>query len=170
MTGKEFIARAIATGSLFGSGVGSSLEELDHVIPLSHMDDVTGRRDSRTLRRDYGLFEVTCSGAPNWRCQAFSLEIHRLLHLPELRSEVAALLGIRFEQITTWTDVQRAYERVPGSGTLEVLDESPGYRLFQERLTGVTVHVVHDPSALRGDFPGHGDVWSLGITSPAFLR
>jgi hypothetical protein len=170
MTGEEFIARAIATGSLFGSGVGSSLEELDPFVPLSYVDDITGRRGSRTLRRDYGLFEVACTGDPDWSCQGFSLEVHRLLHLPDLRNEVRDRLGISFEPVTKWTDVQRAYECIPGGGALEVLDESPGYRLFRERLTGVTVHVVHDPRAVRGDFPGHNDVWSLEIISPAYMR
>ncbi|MYW15071.1 hypothetical protein GT039_05575 [Streptomyces sp. SID2955] len=170
MTGEEFIAQAIATGSLFGSKVGSGLAALDPAVPLTYVDDVTGRQGSRTLRRDYGLFEVTCGGDPDWTCQAFSLEVHRLLHLPRLRDELRDRLDIRFERFTRWTDVQRAHERIPGAGALEVLDETPGYRLFRDRASGVTVHVVHDPSAVRGDFPGHDDVWSLEIISPAYMR
>lgn len=170
MTGAEFIAHAISTGTLLGCGIGDRLEGAESVIPLSYVDDVTGRRNSRTLRRDYGLFEVTYGGDPDWMCQALSLKVHRLLHSPDLRDEARDRLGIRFEPLTKWADVQREYERIPGNGALEVLEESPGYRVFRKRSVGASVHVVHDPSAERGDFPGHGDVWSLEIISPRFMQ
>ncbi|WP_371790340.1 hypothetical protein OG285_05590 [Streptomyces sp. NBC_01471] len=170
MKGAEFIARAIYTGSLFGSRVGGELDGLAPVVPLPYVDDVTGRRNSRVLRRDYGLFEVTCVDEPDWACQAFSLEVHRLRHLSDLREKIRERLGILFEPFTNWSDVQREHERIPGIGTLEVVDETPGYRVFLERSTGVKVQVVHDASAIRGEFPGHGDVWSLEIISSRFVQ
>ncbi|MFI6862177.1 hypothetical protein ACIBKZ_20135 [Streptomyces sp. NPDC050421] len=170
MTGAEFIARTISTGSLLGARTGDGLDGLASVTPFPYVDDLTGRRDSRILRRDYGLFEVTCGGEPDWVCLSFSLEVHRLLRLPELREEVREQLGVRFEPFTNWADVRREHARIPGSGDLEVLDGTAGYRAFRERSTGTTVQVVHDPSAGREEFPGHGDVWSVDLISPRFLR
>ncbi|MER6223560.1 hypothetical protein ABT189_23880 [Streptomyces sp900105755] len=169
MTGAEFIARVLSTGSFLGFGIGDSPEAADSVLPLSYADDFTGRRNSRTLRRDYGLFEVTYGGDPDWVCQAISLEVHRLLHLPDLREEVHERLGVRFEPFTSWTDVQREYERIPGSGALEVIEGSPGYRILRKRSVGASVHVLDDPGAVRGEFPGHGDVWSLEIIPARFM-
>lgn len=169
MTGAEFIARVIFTGSLAGIEIGDGLERIDSVVPLSYVDDLTGRGKSRTLRRDYGLFEVSCVGNPDWTCQAMMLEIHRLRHLPDLMGEVREELGIQFDPFTKWADVQREYDLIPGNRVLEVNDETSEYRVFRQRSTGVSVRVVHDSNAGRGEYPGHGDVWGLEIISPIFM-
>lgn len=170
MTGAEFIAQTLLTGSLFGSEVGDGIDGLADAVPFPYADDVTGRRGSRVLRRDYGLFEVTCESSPDGVIQALSLEVHRLLHRPDLRDEVHRRLGIRFEPYTNAADVQRAYERIPGPGPLDVLVETPGYRVLRNRSVGVAVQVVDDPGATREGFPGHGDVWKLDIYAPRFMR
>ncbi|WP_127469795.1 hypothetical protein [Streptomyces sp. B27] len=169
MMGSEFIARSISFGSISGFGVGGSLEQLDSLIALSYVDDFSGKKDSRILRRDYGLFEVSLGGHPDWTCRALTLEVHRMSHSSELRDEIYERLGVRFESFTSWSDVLRDYGLIPGSRTLEVLDESPEYRVFGERSVGASVHVVNDPSAARGEAPGFGDVWSLEIISPRFM-
>lgn len=170
MTGEEFIAHVISDGSIIGISVGSRLESLDFSPPLSYVDESTGRRGSRVLRRDYGLFEVTYGGSPDWTSRALSLELHRLAHLPDLRDEVREKMGIHFEPFTKWADVQREFERIPGSSTLQVLDGDGEYRIFQNRSVGVSVHVIDDTDAIRGDFPGYGDVWGMAITSPRFMQ
>ncbi|MFI1782624.1 hypothetical protein [Streptomyces rubiginosohelvolus] len=169
MTGAEFIAYAIATGSACGVKVGDNIEKFDFAIPLSHLDDVSGRGSSRTLRRDSGLLEATFGGSPDWSCQALSLQIHRMVHSKDLRDEVFEKLNARFEPFTSWADIQFEYDRIPGSLPLDELDEAPDYRILQNRTSGVSVHIVNDSQAVRGDYPGTGDIWSLEIISPRFM-
>ncbi|WP_331764069.1 hypothetical protein OG944_38675 (plasmid) [Streptomyces anulatus] len=169
MTGAEFIAYAISTGSVCGVKVGDSVERFDGAVPLSHVDDVSGRGNSRTLRRDSGLLEATFGGSPAWSCQALSLQIHRMVHSKNLRDEVSDKLDTRFEPFTSWADVQFEYDRIPGSSPLDVLGEAPDYRILQNRTVGVSVHIVNDSHAVRGDYPGIGDIWSLEMISPRFM-
>jgi ribosomal protein S18 acetylase RimI-like enzyme len=158
MTGEDFIAEVISTRSVCGIGVGSRLAEAADDIRLPYGDDVSGRRDNRTLRRDYGLFEVTCEADPEWVCRWVTLQVHRLSTMPGLRQTVSECLGVDFDRYTEWSKIEKMVE----DWRKQPISYS-GYQVFHSESTGVTVYVVDDQESVRADYPGHGDVWSIAI-------
>src|SRR5689334_3838159 len=114
MNGPEFIARVIETGSLFSFSVGVKLTEAEKAITLDHIEEIQGRRGARTLRRDYGLFEVTFGDESGWTCRSIILEIHRLASTPDLANKVGNLTGINLAPYTEWMDVENELHRLSG--------------------------------------------------------
>ncbi|WP_159047932.1 hypothetical protein [Streptomyces sp. WM6378] len=169
MNGPEFIARAVATGSVFDFSVGAKLAAVDKKITLDYIEEFQGRRGKRSLRRDYGLFEVTFIGEPEWVCQSVVLEIHRLSSMPDLADKVKGLTGIDLAPYTAWSDVEDELQRLGGSQPFDPPSVTQEYRTYRSKTTGVSVHVIGDPASARGVYPGHGDIWSLDIVDPKFL-
>ncbi|WP_432147511.1 hypothetical protein [Streptomyces sp. bgisy029] len=169
MTSSEYLSSVILTGSIFGFSVGSALAEIEVDIPLRYIEEVTDDGAESLLRRDYGFFEVTCAGGPDWRCRWISIEIHRLASSPEVIAAAVEALGVEFAPYIPWSEVHEDYLRNEIAPALD-LKSPEGYRVFRNTSTGVSVHVVDDLNEGRGELPGNGDIWSMDIMSPEFMR
>ncbi|WP_329611697.1 hypothetical protein [Kitasatospora herbaricolor] len=160
------MAQILSSGKIFGIGIGAQLHDFEQAIGFDHVDDVQGRQGRRLMRRDYGLLEVTFDGEPGWKCRWISVEVHRFSRSIGLIEEVRELTGVDFSQYTPWADVQREFERLVPCVSIQPPIIQGGHQEFHLRDLGVTVQVVHDRKYMRGDFPGFGDIWSIGLSLP----
>ncbi|MEW2625951.1 hypothetical protein [Streptomyces sp. NPDC048106] len=167
MSDLDFYAHAVTRGDVLGAGIGSAPGVWEARAGTDYLD-VPGRG---LLRRDYGLVEVSFSGAgeEGLTCDGIGVQVHRLIHGPcapaplvraygefrprvrfaELRSAIAAL-GCAAEPEDVSKDVHRY--RVSGSGArIFVIEDPDPY--------GDGSHDTGDPSVHQT-----GDVWALSVS------
>ncbi|MFJ9342618.1 hypothetical protein ACIRP0_25490 [Streptomyces sp. NPDC101733] len=159
MIGSEFIARLLATGEFHGLRPGASREEADRVIGVGFIAEEDGA--GRSLRRDYGLVELCFSGGPDWVLTSGSLELHRIPGDPDVAGGWREAMGVDFAPYTEWDEVLRVHAAAaPGLGAAMDRTDQGGFLEYRNPLTKVSVMVVEGEDE-RGDWPGHGDVWSV---------
>jgi hypothetical protein len=162
--GVEVLAAIAMTGRLLGLGPGDEVASFDERFALRYVEESGGKGASRTVRRDYGLFEAAFEPSRGMRCSSLLVEVHRLAADDGLPPECRSVEGVELPRFVTWSEVQACLERV-GSVPADSIGVREGdfvrYRLRQGR---TVVHVLDDPSAGRGVLPGHGDVWSMDLT------
>ncbi|MEV7611469.1 hypothetical protein [Streptomyces sp. NPDC089799] len=165
MTGAEFIAKLLADGSPLGLRAGDGPEAAERAVPVGFLDveEVPGA----SLRRDHGLLELSFSGGgetAGWTLSSGVLELHRLPLDPGPGTEWREATGVDFAPYTAWSEVEAALAAVPGhpEPVLELIHQG-GYLEYRNPASGVSVLVVDDPDEERDEWPGNGDVWSVGF-------
>ncbi|WP_329382564.1 hypothetical protein OG625_19730 [Streptomyces sp. NBC_01351] len=161
MTGAEFIAGFLATGSLLGLRPGAAPADVDRALKVGFMEERDGPGGS--LRRDYGLLELYFTAGPHRLLTSGVLELHRLPCAPEMAAEWRSATGVDFAPYTAWSEVAEA---LPPSGQPAVLalegtdpDDHLEYRNPADKVSVLVVGAEGE----RSDWPGHGDVWSVSF-------
>lgn len=160
MTGIEFIARLMATGTLHGVGIGTDLATVDAVMPEQHVDVVD--EENVSLRRDYGLIELFFNGGPGWIVVGGSVEVHRLAASTSRRKKRRLSHGVTFPAYVRWREVEAALALMPDAPALEVRRNQKGYVEYRSVGTRVSALVV-DSGEKREDWPSQGDVFSIAL-------
>jgi hypothetical protein len=152
------------TGRLSGVGPGDDLASFDSHLDLQYVEESRGKGASRTVRRDYGLFEAAFEPARGMRCSSMLVEVHRLAAEDGLPPECRNLEGVELPQFVAWSELRVVFDRARAAPAgLPGVREGDFVRyLLRQQQT--VVHVLDDPSARRGALPGHGDVWSIAVT------
>ncbi|MEU8844468.1 hypothetical protein AB0D97_36125 [Streptomyces roseus] len=163
MMAARALAETVISGSFMGVRPGVKLAEVQQLLPFKYVEEIHGRRrGSRAMRLDYGLLEVTFGNEPDWTCRSLQVEVHRLAGSPAICEEARALAGLEFAPYTPWSDVKGQLDVLGYDHTINA-STSPGYQVFGLTESGVSLRVVNDVSCPRGEYPGHGDIWSLEI-------
>src|SRR5262249_8959782 len=112
MNVSEFLADVMATGRLFGLGVGHEVTEWDTRIQGVDFVDIERRVERGLFRRDYGLVEVLFTGGDPWVCDSCGVQVHRLAYHPSM---ITGWLPTGSPEVSavTWGDVRQALEKRP---------------------------------------------------------
>ncbi|WP_329566428.1 hypothetical protein [Kitasatospora sp. NBC_01266] len=160
MDTESFLAEAIATGTIVGIRLGSSLRDVDQAlrIPFAEEVDETG---TGYLRRDYGLIELSFGSHPDWACNSILIEVHRLAQQQDLIDEWRAAHNIALARYTTWGSVQKILSEHYRLADMKIVaqGDTVAFRSSDPRFS-VT---VMSPGGSRGDWPGGGDIVSIDI-------
>lgn len=160
MNAAQFVAGVLCSGEIFGLKVGDHIASVAAAMGDKYIDDLSGKWGHKTLRRDYGLLEVTFN-EPDWSCTWITLELHRTASRPELIEETSERFGVAFSQYLPWAEVRHELQ---DAGTLDELIEvepQDGYKSFALGGGKTILRVVSDPGAERGALPGDNDIWAL---------
>jgi hypothetical protein len=159
----KFFADIVMSGRIFDLRVGDGISEFDSRLRFGCIEESYGRKESRMLRRDYGLFEATFIAGPSWRCSNLIIEVHRLASTVGLVDEVRRLEGLSLPQYVVWMKVQRSIQEEGKGALLRGLERVGSTARYGVVETGVVVDVLDDGTA-RADSPGSGDIWSISLT------
>ena len=160
MTGIDFLARFLATGTLNGVGIGADLATVDVAMPEEHVDVVD--EENVSLRRDYGLIEIFFNDGPDWNVVGASVEVHRLASPTTRGKRRRTSHGLEFPRYVPWREIEAALKKLPAPPVLEVKTDQDGYVEYRSVDTRVSVLVV-DSGEERDDWPGQGDVFSIAL-------
>lgn len=166
-TGVELLAAVAATWRLLGLGPGDEIGSFDARLHLSYVEESRGKGTSRTVRRDYGLFEAAFEPGWGMRCSSMLIEVHRLAAEDGLPFECRSVDGVELPRLVAWSELRRFLEQAgvfPAGGTGHQEGEFVRYELPKR---GTVVHVLNDAQARRGALPGDGDVWSIDLGAGA---
>jgi hypothetical protein len=167
MTGAEFFADIIVSGTVFGLRVGDSVDRFDADLRLGFIDELHGRRGSRLLRRDYGLFEATFSDEASWRCTGIIVEVNRLAATDEIAAEIQEVAQVELPRYTSWADTRAVLDVSESASPLREVGRDGDYELYSLPQSGTTAHVIADPNSSRSESPGFGDLWSITLEPTA---
>ncbi|MER6606473.1 hypothetical protein ABT282_11340 [Streptomyces sp. NPDC000927] len=159
MSAVELIASFVATGRLYGVGVGSTLEELQQRIKFDFVDVLD--EDGDSMRRDYGFIEFYLNSGQNWTVSGGSIEMHRLVVHEELIEQWCAVMGEEFPKFLGWDELRTEISRLPDAPTFRLIDQGD-FLEYRAPMAKVSVLVNNDHEE-RGDWLGHGDVWSISL-------
>ncbi|MEV6128088.1 hypothetical protein AB0M05_14860 [Streptomyces violaceusniger] len=161
MNGISFMASFIATGRLYGVGVGSSIGEVDQALKVDFIDVVD--EEYGMLRRDYGFVELYFSGGPGkWSMTSGMIELHRLAADDQgMAAEWRRDTDVEFPEYCSWSELREELSQTPDAPDLDLRPQG-GYLEYRAPETKVSVLVV-DNQEERDDCPGHGDVWSVSL-------
>ncbi|MFD0279258.1 hypothetical protein ACFVHB_35925 [Kitasatospora sp. NPDC127111] len=162
----DFYAHVATRCDVLGVGIGSGPAEWEGTVGSDYLDD----GDEGLLRRDYGLLELSFSGAEGAvSCFGISVQVHRLIHdacvppplertygefarrvrFEELRSVILSL-GCTVEPDDLSGDVHRYLVPESGARVFVIADPDP---------YGGGDHDVDDPEIHQA-----GDVWALSVS------
>ncbi len=160
MTGVDFLAHILATGTLHGVGIGADLAAVDAAMPEEHVDVVD--EEDVSLRRDYGLIEVFFNDGPDWRVVGASVEIHRLASVTSRGKKLRLSHGVVFPKYVLWREIEAALAKLPDAPVLEVRTDQDGYAEYRSAAGRVSAMVVDSGEGRHGG-PGQGDVFSVAL-------
>ncbi|MEV5481353.1 MULTISPECIES: hypothetical protein [Streptomyces] len=160
MTGIEFLATLVATGSLHGLTIGSPVSEVDRAIHGDHID--VPSETGLSLRRDYGFVEFGFDSDPDvdWVMKGCGIQLHRLPYSPDLAEEWSRAMGVDFPPYTAWTDLREEMVR-HGVADLETKDQKTflAYRAPHSKVSVIVNNVEEE----RDNYVGFGDVWAVHL-------
>jgi hypothetical protein len=160
VTAVQLIMSFVATGKLYGVGIGSTLGEMDQAIHSSFIDVVS--EDGLTMRRDYGFVEFYFNSGAEWVVSGGAVELHRLGSRYEMAERWHKDMHTKFLQHLTWEELGEVIERIPDSPPLAVIDQGD-FLEYRAASTKVSVLVNNDNEERNGSWLGHGDVWSISL-------
>ncbi|MFF9348073.1 hypothetical protein [Streptomyces sp. NPDC014734] len=153
------IASFIATGRLYGVGIGSTLANLRQNIICDFVDVVD--EDGDSMRRDYGFIEFYLNLDQVWSVSGGAVELHRLAARSDVADRWRVAMGDDFARYLAWDELRAELERLPHPPVLEFVDQGD-FLEYRSRATKVSVLVNNDHEE-RDGWLGHGDVWSIGL-------
>lgn len=160
MTGLEVCIGLMVTGRIFNVGLGSVMSDIDRAIPLTYVEEID--EIGRGARRDYGLIEVSLVKDNNdWILTAFTLELHRLSGSADLQGEVRSDAGVSFQRYMPWAQLEEKFSTVAHDASLQAVRQGD-FLEYRNEDAKVSAFVVNDNTE-RGEWPGHGDVWSISV-------
>ncbi|MFG2597643.1 hypothetical protein [Streptomyces sp. NPDC048462] len=159
MNATELIASFIATGRLYGVGIGSTLMNLQREIDCSFVDVFAGAGDS--MRRDYGFIEFYFNSGQDWVVSGGGIELHRLAARSDLVVRWRAATCDEFPQYLTWDELRDELWRLPKPPVLKVIDQGD-FLEYRAPASKVSVLVNNDHEQ-RDECLGHGDVWGVSL-------
>ncbi|WHM40686.1 hypothetical protein [Streptomyces sp. BPTC-684] len=170
MSDLDFYAHVATRGDVLGTGIGSGPDAWEAAVGPGYLDD----RGAGLLRRDYGLVEVSFSGAEgSMSCFGISVQVHRLIHghsavPPTLEREYGGFAPrVRFQDLRSGI--------LSLGRTVEPEDLSGDVHRYRVPESGARIFVIEDPDPYGdGDYDVDdpeihqaGDVWALNV-SPAW--
>ncbi|MCC9307110.1 hypothetical protein LN042_08325 [Kitasatospora sp. RB6PN24] len=160
MDAASFLAEVIATGTIVGVRLGSSLHDVDQVLNISFAEEVD-ETGIGYLRRDYGLIELSFSGGPNWACDGILVEVHRLAQQQDLIDEWRDVYNVKLARYASWENVRKILAVRYHLTDMEIVEQG-GDVSFRSSSPRFAV-VVMPPGCRRGEWPGGGDIVSIDI-------
>lgn len=159
MNAAELISSFIASGRLYGVGIGSTLTELQQAIDCDFVDVVDEGGDS--MRRDYGFIEFYLNSGQNWSVSGGAIELHRLAARGDMVDRWRTAMCDDFPQYLTWDELLVEISRLPNPPALKFIDQGD-FQEYRAPATKVSVLVNNDHEE-RDESLGHGDVWSVSL-------
>lgn len=159
MSVTELIASFVATGRLYGVGIGSTLVDVQTEIDSDFVDVVDVDGDS--MRRDYGFIEFYFNSGQHWTVSGGSIELHRLAVRSDLALRWSGAMRDEFPQYLAWEELLAEYSKLPDHPVLEVIDQGD-FLEYRASVSKVSVLVNNDYEK-RDEWLGHGDVWSVSL-------
>ncbi|WP_405899056.1 hypothetical protein OG242_17480 [Streptomyces sp. NBC_00727] len=159
MSALERIVSFIATGRIYGIGVGSTPSDMQRAVDFDFVDIVD--EDGDSMRRDYGFIEFYLNLDQEWRVSGGSVELHRLAGRADMAERWSAKMQDRFPRYLTWDELRSAYSSLPGAPALRSIDQGD-FQEYRATETKVSVLVSSDGEE-RDEWLGHGDVWSVSL-------
>lgn len=155
----KLIASFIATGRLYGIGIGSTLMNLQQKINCDFVDVVD--EDGDSMRRDYGFIEFYLNSGQDWCVSGGAIELHRLAARSNMANRWHAAMRDEFPQYLTWDELCDEFSKLPNPPALQVIDQGD-FLEYRASATKVSVLVSNDHEE-RDESLGHGDVWSVSL-------
>ncbi|MFE4454184.1 hypothetical protein [Streptomyces sp. NPDC056796] len=159
MSATGLIASFIATGRLYGVGIGSTLTALQQAIDFDFVDVVD--EDGDSMRRDYGFIEFYLNLDQDWRVSGGSIELHRLAVRTDIADRWCAAMRDRFPRYLTWDELYNEFSNILDAPSLRNIDQGD-FQEYRASETRVSVLVSNDHEE-RDERLGHGDVWSVSL-------
>lgn len=106
MDAANFLAELIATGTIVGIRLGTSLRDVDQALKIPFAEEADEAGIGR-LRRDYGLMELSFGGGPKWSCDGILMEVHRLAQQQDLIDEWRDAHNVVLPRYVTWESVRK---------------------------------------------------------------
>ncbi|MFE9728712.1 hypothetical protein ACFYQ5_35375 [Streptomyces sp. NPDC005794] len=159
MSATRLIASFIATGRLYGVGIGSTLIELQQAIDFNFVDVVD--EDGESMRRDYGFIEFYLNLDQDWRVSGGSIELHRLAARSDTADRWRIAMQDHFPRYLTWDELYNEFVNLPNAPSLQNIDQGD-FQEYRASETKVSVLVSNDHEE-RDEWLGHGDVWSVSL-------
>ncbi|MEU9624159.1 hypothetical protein [Streptomyces sp. NPDC048155] len=159
MSATELIASFIASGRLYGVGIGSTLMELQQAINCDFVDVVDEGGDS--MRRDYGFIEFYLNSGQSWSVSGGAIELHRLATRSDMVDRWRTAMRDEFPQYITWDELFGEFSKLPNPPALQHIDQGD-FQEYRASATKVSVLVNNDHEE-RDEWLGHGDVWSVSL-------
>ena len=159
MSAAELIASFIATGRLYGIGIGSTLTELQQAINFDFVDVVDENGDS--MRRDYGFIEFYLNLDQDWRVSGGAVELHRLAVRSDMADRWRVAMHDSFPRYLAWDELYNDFSNLPSHPSLHNIDQGD-FQEYRAAETKVSVLVSNDHEE-RDEWLGHGDVWSVSL-------
>ncbi|MEU1405736.1 hypothetical protein ABZ471_25845 [Streptomyces sp. NPDC005728] len=161
LTGLQLCATLLATGRIFGVGLGSAVTEVDRALAGEYVEELGG--SGTGMRRDYGLIEIslTKTDEDRWVLAGVTLELHRLPGGPDLLREIRDYSGVPFDGYTSWLELKDEFPTSVSHPSLQCARQGD-FLEYRKMDVKVSVFVVND-NAERDEWPGQGDVWSIAL-------
>ncbi|MFF2331283.1 MULTISPECIES: hypothetical protein [unclassified Streptomyces] len=155
----ELIASFIASGRLYGVGIGSTLVDLQQKINCDFVDVVD--EDGDSMRRDYGFIEFYLNSGREWSVSGGAIELHRLATRSDMANRWRTAMFDGFPRYLAWDELRNELSELPNPPVLRVIDQGD-FLEYRASATKVSVLVNNDHEE-RDEWLGHGDVWSVSL-------
>jgi hypothetical protein len=162
----EFLATVIASGRFRGLGIGCTADDVDRAVDIDFIEDIDVAGQS--MRRDYGLLEVSFDAGPQWVVTGFVLQLHRLAADHSMANEWAERMGVEFPRYLPWDELRTELGKRTATAEMNVQKQGGfvEYRVPAAE-SKASVLVVNEPGEQRGYRVGHQDVWSVSLWGAA---